>query len=137
MKILFFFVIVLFLHAALYADPLPKENFIREPGTYELAPEISLEITADNSDGLHFALHRPDESEGSTGNRFTVSHSVETPRGGRVLFYWDDSSQTFWFATAKKIVAIGPKGGTTYGNISKGLELSPKAFQDEARRAFP
>jgi hypothetical protein len=129
-------IFILFLSAAcLHADEPPAGRFIRTAGTYQVAPNMSLAITANSSGILRYTFKRP----GQPGNEraiVTTSSSLDTPQGGAILFYWESVSETLWHATAKRFVSNGPKESVAYDYSSRSPDPVPKLFRNEAQRIF-
>jgi hypothetical protein len=136
MKILLLVLAVILFPSLLYSASSADGDFIRVPGIYPIAPGMSLTISADSSGILHYAFHRPFRSESSSAD-VTYSDSLDTPSDRPILFFWDTPTETLWFATAKRLTTITPKGEAVYDRIPKSLAHAPKAFQDEAQRIFP
>jgi hypothetical protein len=125
----------LFLSAAcLHADESPAAQFIRTAGTYQVTPNMSLEIAA-NSGILRYTFKRPGQ-RGDDRTIVTTWSSVDTPQGGAILFYWDSASETLWHATAKRIVSHGPNGSVAYDYFPRSPDPVPKLFRKEAERLF-
>jgi hypothetical protein len=115
------------LHGADTGEP----HFIRTTGSHKIAPKMTLEVSRDPSGVLRYSFDRT-YREPQASARVQKEGTLTEP----FLFYWHESSQVLWQATAKQIVAHTPKGTTVYDNSSKTLERAPDMFRKEVARVF-
>lgn len=132
MKRQFFSAILLAVSSfVLQAADTGGQDFVRTIGTYQIAPKMTLDISRDASGVVRYSfdrLYREPQASAQVQQQDTLTEPF--------LFYWDESSQVLWQATAKQIVAHTPKGMTVYDDSSKPLERAPEAFRKEVARVF-
>ena len=107
------------------------QQFIRKVGTYQVATKMTLVVSRDPAGGLRYSFDRVYREPQASAQ---VQHKDKLT--DPFLFYWDESSQVLWQATAKQITAHTPKGLTLYDNNPKALERAPDVFRTEVGRVF-
>jgi hypothetical protein len=134
--------IILIFSALLFQQALHAEEFIRDVGTYQFPPKITLIISTNSSNNLQY-----DYKSAGSGN----SGSLEARRGEPILFYYDKLTEKLWYATPNGVGMLSPGQiiGYRWGSVLPGgvpispetvdmmhLPHAPEAFKEEVKRIY-
>lgn len=117
-------------------------RFMRQPGFYTLAPNITLRLdeVGENKVRYYFS-ERLDGADGSIHTQ-TVDATYDTG-GDPYFFFWDRIASTLWIASSNTAILYVVKEHQKPGDLVTGIapradfQRSPRVFQDEVRRRFP